>query len=485
MVTEFPTEHVDLGALSPAIALGSLDGRYRGVVSPLVDWFSEAAVNRARLFVEIEWLIWLTDQEVLDGAPVLSSAEKSYLRSLVGTFGADEIATLSQTEAKTKHDVKAVEYLLKSALEAAPEALGGTEGQALPGLKEMVHIFCTSEDINNLTYAILIKHGVGRVWLPAARALQTQITDLARENAQVPMLAHTHGQPATPTTLGHELAVFAWRMDRQLKRVEAQEYLGKINGATGDFAAHTVAVPKADWAALSRGFVEDRLGLTWNPLTTQIESHDYQAELYATVTHFNRIAHNLATDIWTYISLRYFAQDLAAQGSTGSSTMPHKINPIRFENAEANLEISSGLFEVLEQTLVTTRMQRDLTDSTTQRNIGTAFGHSLLAIDNLRRGLAGLKVDAAVMAADLDDNWEVLGEAVQQTMRVAGIAGVSGMDNPYERLKELTRGHKVDGARMRQFIADLGLPPEQTARLQALTPATYTGLAAQLVDYLE
>lgn len=485
MVTEFPTAHVDLGALSPAIALGSLDGRYRGVVSPLVDWFSEAAVNRARLFVEIEWLIWLTDQEVLDGAPVLSAAEKSYLRGLVGTFGADEIATLSQTEAKTKHDVKAVEYLLKSALEAAPEALGGTEGQALPSLKEMVHIFCTSEDINNLTYAILIKNGVGRVWLPAARALKTQITDLARENADVPMLAHTHGQPATPTTLGHELAVFAWRMDRQLKRVETQEYLGKINGATGDFAAHTVAVPKANWAALSRGFVEDRLGLTWNPLTTQIESHDYQAELYATVTHFNRIAHNLATDIWTYISLRYFAQDLAAQGSTGSSTMPHKINPIRFENAEANLEISSGLFEVLEQTLVTTRMQRDLTDSTTQRNIGTAFGHSLLAIDNLRRGLAGLKVDAAVMAADLDDNWEVLGEAVQQTMRVAGIAGVSGMDNPYERLKELTRGHKVDGARMRQFIADLGLPPEQTARLQALTPATYTGLAAQLVDYLE
>ncbi|WP_297724908.1 adenylosuccinate lyase [uncultured Mobiluncus sp.] len=485
MATEFPTAHVDLGALSPEIALGSLDGRYRGVVAPLVDWFSEAAVNRARLFVEIEWLIWLTDQEVLDGAPVLSAAEKSYLRGLVGTFGADEIATLSQTEAKTKHDVKAVEYLLKSALEAAPEALGGTEGQALPSLKEMVHIFCTSEDINNLTYAILIKHGVGRVWLPAARALQTQITDLARENADVPMLAHTHGQPATPTTLGHELAVFAWRMNRQLKRVETQEYLGKINGATGDFAAHTVAVPKADWAALSRGFVEDRLGLTWNPLTTQIESHDYQAELYATVTHFNRIAHNLATDIWTYISLRYFAQDLAAQGSTGSSTMPHKINPIRFENAEANLEISSGLFEVLEQTLVTTRMQRDLTDSTTQRNIGTAFGHSLLAIDNLRRGLAGLKVDAAVMAADLDDNWEVLGEAVQQTMRVAGIAGVSGMDNPYERLKELTRGHKVDGARMRQFIADLGLPPEQTARLQALTPATYTGIAAQLVDYLE
>lgn len=484
MATEFPTEHVDLGALDPAIALGSLDGRYRAVTAPLVDWFSEAAVNRARLFVEIEWLIWLTDQRVLEGAPVLSEAEKAYLRGLVGKFGAEEIATLAATEAKTKHDVKAVEYLLKSALEAAPAALGGEEGRELPGMKEIVHIFCTSEDINNLTYALLIKHGVGRVWLPAARALQAQIADMARENAKVPMLAHTHGQPATPTTLGHELAVFAWRMDRQLKRVEAQEYLGKINGATGDFAAHSVAVPGADWPALSRGFVEERLGLTWNPLTTQIESHDYHAELYATVTHFNRIAHNLATDIWTYISLRYFAQDLAAQGSTGSSTMPHKINPIRFENAEANLEISSGLFEVLEATLVTTRMQRDLTDSTTQRNIGTAFGHSLLAIDNLRRGLSGLKVDAAVMAQDLDDNWEVLGEAVQQTMRVAGIAGVPGMEDPYERLKELTRGHKVDGQRMREFIAGLGLPADVTARLQALTPATYTGLAADLVDYL-
>ena len=502
MTIEFPTEHIDLGTLEPPVALGSLDGRYRRVVAPLVDWFSEAALNRARLFVEIEWLTWLTDNRVLEGAPILSDARKAYLRGLVSEFGTEQIATLAVTEAQTKHDVKAVEYLLKQALEQAPRepadtteecATTGTTGDKstttsttdLTRLKEIVHIFCTSEDINNLAYALLLKHGVQRVWLPAARALHDQIACLARETAEVPMLAHTHGQPATPTTLGHELAVFAWRMNRQLRRVEAQEYLGKINGATGNFAAHTVAVPNADWPALSRGFVEERLGLTWNPLTTQIESHDYQVELYATVAHFNRIAHNLATDCWTYISRGYFAQDLAAQGSTGSSTMPHKINPIRFENAEANLEISCALLGVLAETLVTTRMQRDLTDSTTQRNIGTAFGHSLLAIDNLRRGLAGLKVDADVMARELDENWEVLGEAVQQCMRVAGIAGVPGMENPYERLKELTRGRRVDGVGLRDFVAGLGLPADVTARLQALTPATYTGLAAQLLRYLE
>lgn len=479
MSVEFPQTHTDLGGLQPEITLGALDGRYRSAVTGLVDWFSEAALNRARLFVEIEWLIWLTDRQVLEGAPVLSAAQQAYLRDLVSQFGAEEIARLAQTEAQTKHDVKAVEYLLKAKMEAAPGGLA-----ELGRLKEIVHIFCTSEDINNLSYAILLKNGVQRVWLPAARALRDQVVAMSKTNAAVPMLAHTHGQPATPTTLGHELAVFAWRMSRQLRRIESQEYLGKINGATGNFAAHSVAVPGADWPALSRGFVEERLGLTWNPLTTQIESHDFQAELYAAVSHFGRICHNLATDMWTYISLRYFKQDLAAQGSTGSSTMPHKINPIRFENAEANLEVSDGLFEVLGRTLVTTRMQRDLTDSSMQRNIGVAFGHSLLALDNLSRGLSGLAVDAEVMAQDLDANWEVLGEAVQQSMRVAGIAGVPGMDNPYERLKELTRGRRVDGPVMRDFIAGLELPADMADRLTGMSPATYTGLSARLVEFL-
>ena len=380
----------------------------------------------------------------------------------------------------TKHDVKAVEYLVRHRMEQAPEVLG--PDTQLPQLLQAVHIFCTSEDINNLSYALTIRGAVEEVWLPAARAMVARVDSLARENADVPMLAHTHGQPATPVTMGKELAVFVHRLTRQLRRIEATQYLGKINGATGTWAAHAVALPEVDWPSLTRRFVTS-LGLTWNPLTTQIESHDWQAELYADVARFNRIAHNLATDAWTYISMGYFHQNLAAQGSTGSSTMPHKVNPIRFENAEANFEISTALLDTLGATLVTSRMQRDLTDSTTQRNVGTALGHSLLALSNLSKGLDGIDVDAACLARDLDANWEVLGEAVQQAMRVAAIAGVEGMDNPYERLKELTRGHRVDGAAMREFVASLGLPADAESRLLQLTPATYIGYSTQQASW--
>ncbi|QHO90114.1 adenylosuccinate lyase [Actinomyces sp. 432] len=472
---------VDLATVSPAIALGPLDGRYRAVTAPLVNYLSEAALNRARLRVEVEWLIHLTDLRALPGAPVLSDAEKTYLRGVVDAFGAADIAELAEIEAVTRHDVKAVEYLLKRRLDAAPEALGTT---VLPEVHEIVHIFCTSEDINNLAYALTIRDAVAQVWLPAARGLVDDLAAMAREHADAAMLARTHGQPATPTTLGKELAVLAHRLRRQVKRVEGAEYLGKINGATGTFGAHVVAVPGAHWEEVARAFVES-LGLTWNPLTTQIESHDWQAELYADVARFNRIAHNLATDAWTYISLGYFHQRLSAQGSTGSSTMPHKVNPIRFENGEANLEISCSLLDTLAATLVTSRLQRDLTDSTTQRNVGVAFGHSLLAIDNIRRGLAGLDVDHARLAEDLDATWEVLGEPVQQAMRAASVAGATGMADPYERLKELTRGKRVTAASMRDFIAGLGMPAEVEARLLALTPATYTGLAAHLVRHLD
>ena len=290
---------------------------------------------------------------------------------------------------------------------------------------------------------------------------------LAEAGAAVPMLAHTHGQPATPVTVGKEMAVFAHRLSRQITRVEATQYLGKINGATGTWAAHVVSVPGADWPTLARSFVEG-LGLTWNPLTTQIESHDWQAELYADVARAGRIAHNLATDAWTYISMDYFHQNLAAQGSTGSSTMPHKVNPIRFENAEANLEVSNALLDSLGATLVTSRMQRDLTDSTTQRNVGVALGHSLLAVDNIRRGLAGLDVDRARLEEDLEATWEVLGEPVQQAMRAASVAGATGMADPYERLKELTRGKKVTPEAMREFISGLGMPDDVEARLLAV-----------------
>ena len=479
---------VDLSTVSPAIALGPLDGRYRAVAAPLVNHLSEAALNRARLRVEVEWLIHLTDHGVLPGAPRLSDSEKAYLRGVVESFGAGEIAELAEIEAVTRHDVKAVEYLLKRRLDAAAQTPGvdAADGAptVLPGVGEIVHIFCTSEDINNLAYALTVRAAVQEIWLPAARGLVADLAALAREHADAAMLARTHGQSATPTTLGKELAVLAHRLRRQVRRVEGADYLGKINGATGTFGAHVVSVPDADWESVARGFVE-RLGLTWNPLTTQIESHDWQAELYSDVARFNRIAHNLATDAWTYISLGYFRQRLSAQGSTGSSTMPHKVNPIRFENGEANLEISCALLDTLAATLVTSRLQRDLTDSTTQRNIGVALGHSLLAIDNIRRGLAGLDVDRARLAEDLDAAWEVLGEPVQQAMRAAAVAGARGMADPYERLKELTRGRRVTPEAMREFISGLGMPDDVEGRLLALTPAAYTGLAEQLVAHLD
>lgn len=297
------------------------------------------------------------------------------------------------------------------------------------------------------------------------------------------MLSRTHGQPATPTTLGKELAVVAHRLGRQLTRIRNTEYLGKINGATGTFSAHYASVPEADWQQVSRTFVEG-LGLTWNPLTTQIESHDWQAELYADVARFNRILHNFCTDVWSYISIGYFAQ-VPVAGATGSSTMPHKVNPIRFENAEANLEISCSLLDTLGETLITSRWQRDLTDSSSQRNIGVAFGHSLLAISNVRRGLAALDVASDVLAHDLDTNWEVLGEAIQMVMRAEAVAGVEGMDEPYERLKELTRGQRVNQERMQEFVSGLGLSSEAQNRLMRLTPGSYTGIAAELVDHLK
>ena len=465
-----------LGDVEPPIALGALDGRYRAAVAPLVDHLSEAALNRERVRVEIEWLIHLTSYAVVPGTRALTGTEHEALRAIVTNFGAAEIAALADIERVTVHDVKAVEYFLKERLAAlAPDP-------ADAGLGELIHFACTSEDINNLAYALMVKGAVVQVWLPRATALVDQLATMAREHAATPLLAHTHGQPATPTTLGKELAVMVFRLRRQLERIGRTAYLGKLNGATGTYGAHLAAVPDHDWRATSRGFVES-LGLQWNPLTTQIESHDWQAELYADVARFNRILHGLAQDMWTYISMGYFAQ-VRGQGTVGSSTMPHKVNPIRFENAEANLEVSTALLDVLAATLVESRMQRDLTDSSMQRNIGTAFGHSTLAIDNVARGLAGLDAVPERMAADLDANWEVLAEPIQSAMRALTARGVPGMDNPYERLKELTRGRRIGASELREFVAGLGLPADVEARLQALTPATYVGIAPELVDHL-
>ncbi|MGQ4537598.1 adenylosuccinate lyase [Dermabacteraceae bacterium P7074] len=460
--------------ITPAVALAPLDGRYRASVAPLLDHLSEPALNRYRIKVEVEWLIHLVDSRALPGVRELREDERELLRRIPLDFSAEGIAEHAAIERETVHDVKAVEYYIKRRL----------TGTSLEDLSEIVHIFCTSEDINNLSYALMVKGATAQVWLPALRDLIADLANLSAAAADTPMLSRTHGQAATPTTLGKELAVFVQRLRRQEQRLSRAEYLGKINGATGTYAAHAISVPGTDWQEISRTFVEG-LGLTWNPLTTQIESHDWQSELYDDIARVGRILHNLATDVWTYISLGYFRQRLSAQGGTGSSTMPHKVNPIRFENAEANLEISAALFNVLSETLVTSRLQRDLTDSTTQRNIAPAFGHSLLAIGNIRRGLAGLDIDPQQMAGDLDRNWEVLGEAVQSVMRTLAIQGVPGMENPYERLKELTRGRRIGADDMREFVSSLGLPKEVEERLIALTPATYLGYAPELAARIQ
>lgn len=466
-----------LADATPQIALGALDGRYRPAVSPLIDYLSEPALNRMRVHVEVEWLIHLTSRQVVPGVRQLTDDEQAALRQVVEDFGPDAIAELAATEKVTQHDVKAVEYYLKERLAQiapAPEDRG---------LAELIHFCCTSEDINNLSYALMVQGAVEEVWLPRADALAEAVASMADDLRDVPLLAHTHGQPATPTTMGKELAVLAHRLMRQLKRIQKDEYLGKINGATGTFGAHLAAVPEADWLEISQSFVEG-LGLTWNPLTTQIESHDWQAEIYADIARYNRVLHNLCTDLWSYISMGYFAQ-VRGQGTVGSSTMPHKVNPIRFENAEANLEVSNALLDVLASTLVTSRLQRDLTDSSMQRNIGTALGHSLLAIDNAGRGLAGLDAVPEAMAADLDRNWEVLGEPIQSVMRALGAQGVPGMEEPYERLKELTRGQRIGQPELVEFVRGLGLPADVEERVAAMTPATYTGIAPQLVDLLD
>ncbi|MEK0306426.1 adenylosuccinate lyase [Bifidobacterium favimelis] len=478
---------MNLTSITPPIPLNPLDGRYRRQTSPLVDFLSEPALNRERIRVEVEWMILLANgcaengkKPVLPGVKPLTDAELAYLRALPQAFGDEEIQELAGIEAVTHHDVKAVEYYIDRRLETASDALG--EDTGLGGLKPLVHFACTSEDINNLAYARSIRGAVQEVWLPAVQALTDLLSDMADRYRDLPLLAMTHGQPATPTTLGKEMAVFVHRLGRQLDRVRSQEYLGKINGATGTYGAHLAAAPEVDWIGLSRVFVTERMGLTWNPLTTQIESHDWQAELYSSISHTGRILHNLATDIWMYISRGVFVQE-PVKGATGSSTMPHKVNPIRFENAEANLEISCSLLDTLAATLSETRWQRDLTDSTTQRNIGTGLGYSLLALDNLHRGLEAIHPDREAMARELDRNWEVLGEPIQTAMRAAALRGIPGMDNPYERVKELMRGHRIGKDDVEAFIDGLGLDPETTSRLKALTPATYTGAAESLVAY--
>ena len=448
--------------------LSPLDGRYRSAVGTLGEYLSEAGLNRARIHVEVEWLIQLANRALLGTANPVLVPEAEQLRKLATDFSDADVAELAATEAVTKHDVKAVEYFIRNAL----TKLGRED------LHELTHFGCTSEDINNLSYALTVKDAVNNVWLPKAKAMVAKLDELAKKYVDAAMLSRTHGQPATPTTMGKELAVFVHRLNRQIARIENTEYLGKFSGATGTFSAHVVAAPEVDWVKQSQDFVK-ALGLTWNPLTTQIESHDWQAELYTAVAHFNRILHNLCTDIWTYISLGYFKQ-IPQAGATGSSTMPHKVNPIRFENAESNLELSCAVLDSLSATLVTSRMQRDLTDSSSQRNIGLGFGHSMLALDNATRGLGEIELSPGVLEADLLDNWEVLGEAIQTVIRAEVAAGRSKISDPYALLKDLTRGKRIGHQDLIEFVNGLDISAEAKARLVALRPTDYVGLAAEL-----
>jgi adenylosuccinate lyase len=456
----------------PEQPLSPLDGRYRAAVSGLGEHLSEAGLNRARVRVEVEWLIFLTDHELF-GSRRLDAEHARSLRAFAADFGQPELDALATLEATTRHDVKAVEYLVRSQL----AELGLNE------IAELTHFACTSEDINNVSYALVIGSAIREEWLPRFRSVIAALREWSIETRNDVMLSHTHGQPATPTTVGKEFAVFVHRLQRVEKQIEATEYLAKFSGATGTFAAHVAADAAQNWPALSRDFVTS-LGLTWNPLTTQIESHDWQAELYARVSHANRILHNLCTDVWAYISMGYFRQ-IPQAGATGSSTMPHKVNPIRFENAEANLELSSALLDSLTQTLVTSRLQRDLTDSTTQRNVGVALGHSLVALDNILRGLREIDLDRPTLAAALDSNWEILGEAIQTVIRAEITAGRSGITDPYALLKELTRGRRIGQPELIAFIDALDIGEDAKARLSELTPAGYSGLAGQLVDFLD
>jgi len=452
--------------------LSPLDGRYQAAVSGLGMHLSEAGLNRARILVEVEWLVFLANRDLLGTNTPVDNVGMQQLRDLVANFSDDDVLELATTEAQTKHDVKAIEYFIRNRLTSF-----GRED-----LLELTHFGCTSEDINNLSYAITIHDAVTDVWLPRAKTLVDTIRALAIKYQDAAMLARTHGQPATPTTMGKELAVFVHRLERQIERIEKTEYMGKFSGATGTWSAHLAAAPDVDWFDESKTFVES-LGLTFNPLTTQIESHDWQAELYVAVAHFNRILHNLCTDIWTYISMNYFKQ-IPVAGATGSSTMPHKVNPIRFENAESNLELSNAILDSLASTLVTSRMQRDLTDSSAQRNIGLGLGHSLLAIDNATRGLGEIELSQAVLEADLAENWEVLAEAIQTVIRAEVAAGKSDITDPYQLLKELTRGRRIGGEDLISFVNGLNISQEAKDRLIVLKPNTYTGLASELVKLI-
>jgi len=448
---------------SPLSALSPLDGRYHKQLEPLRACFSEAALIRHRVAIEVRWLLALAAEPAIDGIRAFSKETLAALERLVETFSEDDAAQVKAIEAETNHDVKAIEYWLRKRLAGNAEAAS---------VAAFVHFACTSEDINNLAYASMLKDGRERVLLPALERVIEELARLARQLADAAMLSRTHGQPASPTTLGKELANVVHRLRRARRAIAAVSLCGKVNGAVGNYNAHVAAYPDFDWEAFAKRFVE-ALGLEFNPYTIQIEPHDSFAEQFDAIARANTVLLDLDRDLWGYVSLGYFKQKAKA-GEVGSSTMPHKVNPIDFENSEGNLGIANALLRHLSDKLPVSRWQRDLSDSTVLRNIGVALGHSLLAYDSCLKGLGKLEADPAKMLEDLEANWEVLAEAVQTVMRR------HGLPDPYEQLKALTRGKRVDGEAMRAFIGGLALPEVDKKRLLELTPARYIGKAAEL-----
>ena len=449
--------------LSALTALSPLDGRYAAKVAPLRPLLSEFGLMHRRVQVEVEWFIALSDAGFAEFKP-LSEASRGLLRGLVLRFGEDDAQAIKDIERTTNHDVKAVEYWLKSRFENSAE---------LKAASEFVHFACTSEDINNTSHGLMLKAARAEVLLPALERIVARLQQMAHTLANVPMLSRTHGQTASPTTVGKEIANVVARLVHARGRIADVKMLAKMNGAVGNYNAHLAAWPAFDWESFSRKVVEEQLGLTFNPYTIQIEPHDWMAELFDAVTRTNTILIDWSRDVWGYVSLGYFKQRLKA-GEIGSSTMPHKVNPIDFENAEGNFGLANALLTHLSQKLPISRWQRDLTDSTVLRNMGVALGYAVLGLDSLAKGLDKLETNEAALAADLDSAWEVMAEAVQTVMRR------HGLPEPYEQLKAFTRGQPMTRELMLGFVDKLDLPAADKSRLRAMTPASYTGLAAAL-----
>ena len=446
-------------------ALSPLDGRYAAKTDKLRPILSEAGFMHHRVKVEISWLQALSQAGFAEIKP-FSAEATAKLEKMASEFSEADAARIKAIEAVTNHDVKAVEYWLKEQVADVPELVAATE---------FIHFACTSEDINNTSHGMMLKAARDGVMLPSLNTVIAKLTQIAHDNASVPMLSRTHGQTASPTTLGKEIANVVARLQRAVKRIADVEILGKMNGAVGNYNAHLSAYPGFDWAAFSKNVIEQRLGLSFNPYTIQIEPHDYMAELFDAIARTNTILLDLNRDIWTYISLGYFKQTTKA-GEIGSSTMPHKVNPIDFENSEGNLGLANAVLKHMAEKLPVSRMQRDLTDSTVLRNIGVGFGYALLAYDSCLRGLNKLEVNKARLEEDLQSSWEVLAEPVQTVMRRYGIA------NPYEQLKELTRGKGISKEALREFVETLAIPQDAKDLLLAMTPSNYVGIAAKLAS---